>query len=131
MYSRKETSRKLAACGIFLKGSVMEKKPRGKGAKSKDKPTSDFQEYDVLTGKESDFEEFDVTQEQEPEADVSVESLGDLVESEAAFTSLSQARDEIERTYMGDLSQQIAAMAEDGSAGLGNVVGVGISEKTV
>src|SRR5262245_34936038 len=105
----------------------MEKKSRGKGAKSRaDKTTSDFQEYDVLAGKESGFEEFDVTQEQEAEADVSFESLSELAGSEADYTSLSQARDEIERTYMGDLSQQVAATAEDGSAGLGNVVGVGI-----
>ncbi|HEX4947628.1 MAG TPA: serine protease [Blastocatellia bacterium] len=110
----------------------MEKKPRSKGAKPKaESATSDFQDYDVLAGKEGGFEEFDVTEEPETEADVSAESLGGLAASEDDFKSLNQARDEIEQTFMGDLSQQIAATAEDGAAGLGNIVGVGIGEKVV
>lgn len=110
----------------------MEKKTRSKGAKSNvHSSTIDFQDYDVLAGKEGGFEDFDVTAEQETELDVSVESLGGLAESEDDFKSLNQARDEIEQAYMGELSQQLTAMAEDGTAGLGNIVGVGIGEKVV
>ncbi len=110
----------------------MEKKLRSKGAKPQaDSTTNDFQDYDVLAGKEGGFEEFDVTEEPENEADVSAESLGGLAESEDDFKSLNQARDEIEQTFMGELSQQLTAMAEDGVAGLGNIVGVGIGEKVV
>ena len=110
----------------------MEKKLRSKSLKPKaDSATSDFQDYDVLAGKEGSFEEFDVSEEPENEAEVSAESLGGLAESDDDFTSLNQARDEIEQTFMGDLSQQLTAMAEDGVAGIGNIVGVGIGEKVV
>lgn len=110
----------------------MEKKSRSKSVKpTTDSATNDFQDYDVLAGKEGGFEEFDVTEEPESETDVSAESLGGLAESEDDFKSLNQARDEIEQTFMGDLSQQLTAMAEDGVAGLGNIVGVGIGEKVV
>ncbi len=110
----------------------MEKKPRSKSAKSKPATrTSEFEEYDVLDGEAGDFEEFDVTAEPEPEDQDSVEALGGLTESEDDFKSLNQARDEAEKLFMIELSQQIAALAEEGPSGIGNIVGVGIGEKEV
>jgi hypothetical protein len=87
-----------------------------------------FEEVD-LSG--AGFEEFDVTQETVPEAEASMESLGGLAASESEFKSLSQARDEIEQKYMVDPQEAAMATAEDGTSGLGNIVGVGIGEKTV
>jgi hypothetical protein len=77
-----------------------------------------------------EFEEFDVAAE--PEAageEVSVEALGELTESEEQLRSLLAARDEAEQRLMPPEGDFLAEMAEDGTAGLGNVVGVGIAEK--
>ena len=54
-----------------------------------------------------EFEDDDV--QQEPEA--TVESLGGLAESPAAFASLTQARDEPERHLIVDPSEAVLAMA--------------------
>lgn len=79
------------------------------------------------------FEEFDPTAEAStPEtAEYTVESLGDAGDGEAQFRSLMQARDAAENTYLLEPSDAMAATAESGPNGLGNVVGVGIGEKYV
>ena len=77
-----------------------------------------------------EFEEFDVSaesEEAEPEA-FTAESLEGLT-SGASADVLVAARDEAERLLLADPVDSIMAMAEDGPAGLGNVVGVGIGEK--
>ncbi|MGH9840354.1 MAG: hypothetical protein ACREEM_16365 [Blastocatellia bacterium] len=110
----------------------MDKKPRSKGAKPKaGSSLSSYEDYDVLGGEGKGFEEFDVTEEPEAEAEVSAESLGGLTEGEGDYRSLEQARAEAEKTFMIDLAEQVAATAEDGTSGLGNIVGVGIGEKVV
>lgn len=78
-----------------------------------------------------EFEEFDVQQEPEQEPQATVESLGGLTDSPDAFASLAQARDELERQLMVDPSEAALATAEGGTAGVGNIVGVGIGEKYV
>ena len=80
-----------------------------------------------------EFEEFDVTQEPEeaePEA-ASAESLGGLAQGADDFATLAQARDELVAQLLVDPSESTLAMAAEGTSGLGNIVGVGIGEKTV
>jgi hypothetical protein len=88
----------------------------------------EFEKFDV-TGE--GFEAFDVTAEPEPEAEVSIEALGGLSESEDELRSVSQARDELEKRLMLDPGEAAFAAAEEGAAGYGNVVGVGMGEKEV
>jgi hypothetical protein len=88
----------------------------------------EFEEFDV---KAEGFEEFDVTVEAEPEPEVSVEALGGLAETEDELRSVSQARDELEKRLMLEPGEAAFAAAEEGAAGYGNVVGVGIGEKEV
>src|ERR671937_651674 len=79
------------------------------------------------------FEEFDVTAPSEPQitTEYAADSLGGLAESDAHFRSITAARDEAERRYLLNPAESMAATAEDGPHGLGNVVGVGIGEKEI
>jgi len=106
----------------------MEKKARTE-SKSADKTRKEQIEGVDLA--DAGFEQFDVTQETPAEAEVSMESLGGLSGSEDEFKSLSRARDEIQQNYMVEPHEAARATAEDGTSGLGNIVGVGIGEKTV
>jgi len=86
---------------------------------------------ELNTGSQS-FDEFDVNAELEASSqDAGIESLGGLSENEDEFRSLSQARDAIEKKYLLEPAAAMEATAEDGPNGLGNIVGVGIGEKTV
>jgi hypothetical protein len=78
-----------------------------------------------------EFEEYDVLEQPEQEPAATVESLGGLTESADLYASLAQARDELERALLVDPSESTLAMAADGVAGVGNIVGVGLGEKTV
>ena len=77
------------------------------------------------------FEEFDVMQEFTEEPEASMESLGGLAEDENTLKSLNQARDELEQRLLISPAETAMAAAEEGAAGLGNLVGVGIGEKVV
>src|SRR5829696_2047618 len=78
------------------------------------------------------FEDFDVQAEPEEVAgEISIESFGGLSETEDELRSVLAARDEAERRLMPEAGEVLSAMAEDGTAGLGNVVGVGIAEKVM
>ncbi len=80
-----------------------------------------------------EFEDFDVTAEPEGASDeFGIESLGDFSDSEDELRSVLAARDEAERVLMGSGDTAMSAMSamnEDGTAGIGNIVGVGIAEK--
>src|SRR5690349_16875438 len=77
------------------------------------------------------FEDFDVMQDYGEEQEASIEALGGLSEDENTFKSLNQARDELENRLMISPAETAMAAAEEGTAGLGNMVGVGIGEKVV
>jgi len=108
-------------------------KKRGKrvSKSSAEGQAKDFEEFDVAQGPAEGFEEFDVTEEPGAEAELSLEALGGLSEREEEFKSVSQARDEIERLFLVAPDQKALATAEEGPAGFGNIVGVGVGEKTV
>lgn len=107
----------------------MNAKPR-KGRKQE--KAQEFEEYDVTREtQEEPFEEFDVTQEPKGEPEVSIEALGSLSEEDDDLKSLSRARDELEKRLLLDPGEVAFAAAEDGPAGVGNIVGVGIGEKEV
>jgi len=78
-----------------------------------------------------EFEDYDVTQEFAEEQEASVEALGGLADDENTYKSLSQARDELEQRLMISPADTALAATEEGAAGLGNMVGVGIGEKVV
>lgn len=110
----------------------MDKKPRSKATKPKaGSSLSSYEDYDVLEGEGKGFEDFDVTEEPEAEEGFSAEALGGLTEGERDYRAIEQARAEVEKTFMIDLGDQIAATAEDGTAGLGNIVGVALGENVV
>jgi hypothetical protein len=92
---------------------------------------AEFEEYDVTEGVSEGFEEFDVTKEPDGEAEVTAEALGEMTTSEDEAKTLMQARDELEKRLLVDPGTAVFAAAEEGAAGLGNVVGVGIGEETV
>ena len=92
---------------------------------------ADYEEFDVAGGPDEGFEDFDVTQEPQAEAAVSLAALGSLTEREEELRAVSQARDELEQRFLMDPGQRAFAAAEEGPAGLGNIVGVGIGEKEV
>jgi len=87
---------------------------------------------DLSTGNLGEnFEDFDVMQDYGEEQEASIEALGGLSEDENTFKSLNQARDELEKRLMISPAETAMAAAEEGTAGLGNMVGVGIGEKVV
>src|SRR5512146_25763 len=78
------------------------------------------------------FEEFDVVAQPVPAGDeVGIETLGELAESENQLRSVLAARDKAEQRLMPQQGGLLGAMARDGTAGVGNVVGVGIAEKVI
>ena len=89
----------------------------------------EFEEFDPTQGEH--FEEFDVSAEPEAEAEATIESLGDLTESEDQLRSLLAARAELENQLMGPVGASTAALSEDEPYDPNNVVGVGIGEKVV
>jgi hypothetical protein len=98
--------------------------------KTRKRPSDDGPQEPTDSGGQS-FEEFDVTAEPEAAAEATIESLGGLAESDDAFRSLTQARDDIEARFLLNPVDAVTASADEGAAGLGNVVGVGIGEKYV
>jgi hypothetical protein len=88
-----------------------------------------FEEFDPGAGGE--FEEFDVAAEAEVEAEVVLQSLSGLTESEDELQSLMAARDEIETRYMQPAGAAVAASSAEEPYDPANVVGVGIGEQTV
>lgn len=77
-----------------------------------------------------EFEDFDVNEAPKATDEVTAESL-EGVGIEADLPSVLAARDEAERLFMPATEDALSAMAEDGTAGTGNVVGVGIAEKLI
>lgn len=95
------------------------------------KPTKgdEFEAFDPNAQEE--FEEFDVTAEPEAAAEATAEALGGLGATDDEFRALTQAQADIEKRYLLDPQEASAASADEGTAGLGNVTGVGIGEKMV
>src|SRR5204863_3520953 len=85
-----------------------------------------FEKFDVT---KQDVEAYEVAAQPNPESEISIETLGGLSESEDELQALSQARDELEKRLMLDPREAAFAAAEEGPAGFGNIVGVGIGEK--
>jgi hypothetical protein len=88
-----------------------------------------FEEFDPSEGEQ--FEEFDVAAEAEAEAEVVLEALSGLTDSEDELRSLLAARDEIENRFMKPAGAEAAAVSAEEPYDPGNVVGVGIGERTV
>jgi hypothetical protein len=99
-------------------------------AKTRKNPSDDGP-LEPIDPSSDQFEEFDVTAEPEAAAEATAESFGGLAESDDVFRSITQARDEIEGRFLLNPVAAVSASADDGVAGLGNVVGVGIGEKYV
>jgi len=89
-----------------------------------------FEEFDV-TQEPKGFEEFDVMKEPIEEPEVSIEALGGISEKEEELKSISQARDELEKLLLIEPAEKAFAAAEEGPAGFGNIVGIGIGEKKI
>ena len=85
-----------------------------------------FEKFDLTN---EGFEGYNVTLQPEPESEVSIEVLGGLSDSEDELKAVLQARDALEKRLMLDPRDTALAAAEDGPAGFGNIVGVGIGEK--
>jgi hypothetical protein len=96
------------------------------------------------------FEDFNVAQEpnggarsrgeselfgvlQQPQGEIlfTVEALGGLCDDEEQLVLLRSARDQLERQLLIAPEAKLFAAAEEGSAGFGNVVGIGIGEKEI
>src|SRR4051812_340342 len=79
-----------------------------------------------------EFEEVDLTATAAPEAaaEFTAESLGGLGDAND-HRALMQAQAELEQRLLVPPEAAMAAMAEDGTSGRGNIVGVGIGEKEV
>jgi len=88
----------------------------------------EFEEFDIAAESADEEPEAPAAEsaDEEPEA-LAAESIEGL--SGAGADALTAARDEAERLFLPDPLDSLAAMATDGPAGLGNVVGVGIGEK--
>jgi hypothetical protein len=103
----------------------MERKQRGK---SKDK---DRGKQETPADELREFEEVDLTAEAEAvAAEVTAEAVEGMA-TEDEFKSLLSAQKELERRLLLEPSEAMAAAAQEGSRGLGNVIGVGIGEKEV
>ncbi len=91
---------------------------------------SEFEEFDPTQGEQ--FREFDVSAEAETKAEVTIESLGGLSDSEDQVRSLLAARDELERRLMAPAgARSVAGLSDDEPYTRNNVVGVGIGEKVI
>jgi hypothetical protein len=100
--------------------------------KTKGKVSADGTNKELPANTES-FEEFDPTQAPEiaAESHLAFEAFGGLAATEDDASSVSQAREEIEKRYMIAIDQKLMAVAADGPYGMGNIIGVGIGEKEV
>lgn len=90
---------------------------------------NDFEEFDPTQGEQ--FEEFDVSADAGAEAEATIESLGNLSDSEDQVKSLLAARDELESRFMGPAGIIVAGLSDDEPYTPNNVVGVGIGEKVI
>ena len=88
---------------------------------------NEFESFDPTRGE--NFEEFDVTSEAAAEAEMSIEALGGLSDSQDEVQALLAARDEAEKRLMGPAGVSAAAFSDDEPYDPANVVGVGIGEK--
>jgi len=77
-----------------------------------------------------DFETFDVNAEPEAE-EATADALGELAPGEEEYRALLRAQEAVEKRYLLDPAAAVAAAAEAGTSGLGNVVGAGIGEKLI
>jgi hypothetical protein len=93
--------------------------PLGNGANSDDGGLQQFDRFDVQAGAVRAVEEADVR------------AFGLLVPDENVVAEVLAAREEAERRLLLDATEAFSAMAEDGTGGRGNIVGVGIAEKIV
>jgi hypothetical protein len=96
----------------------------GEGAGSEE-----FEGFDVGAGEPSEFEQFDVTRGEAASENL-LEALGEFEAGEQDLKALLQARDEMEGQLLPEPGLRAMA-AEEGPAGLDNVVGIGIGEKEV
>jgi hypothetical protein len=114
---------------------MAEKRQRGSRRPAAGRGRAEFESFDVTQGDDPElleFERFDVQQEEAAaEPELPLQALGDFAEAGQDVQAVLEARDEMEARFMMDTSEKIAATAEEGPAGLGNVVGVGVGEKTV
>jgi hypothetical protein len=110
------------------------KKSRGSPKKGRG-GADEFERFDVAQGEpvqgSQEFETFDVQQEPAPEPEAQLEALSDFAEEGQDVQAVLQARDEMEARLLAEPSEKAFALAEEGPAGLGNVVGVGVGEKVV
>lgn len=92
---------------------------------------NNFEKFDPTQGEQ--FEKFDAQAEPEPEAEMTIESLGGLTDSEDQVRSLLAVRDELENRLMGPgpVGAKVASPSGDEPYDPNNVVGVGIGEKLV
>jgi hypothetical protein len=81
---------------------------------------------EVLSG----FEDVDLSAGAEAAEDLTAESLGELG-SDEEFRSLLAAQAELEKRMLLPADEAMAASAEEGPRGLGNIVGFGVGEKEV
>jgi hypothetical protein len=93
-------------------------KPEGDEFASFDPGTEEFEDFDVMAG--------------EPvAAEATAESLGGLSEGEDEYKTLIRAQEAMEKQFLLEPAAAVAAAAEDGSAGLGNVIGFGVGEQLI
>lgn len=81
---------------------------------------------------DEEFEDFDVAADEGGAGDeqaLSAEALGGLADEAGGVEAVAAARDHAERMLLLDPQEAMAAMADDGPAGPGNVVGIGVGEK--
>src|SRR5262245_24721260 len=97
--------------------------PRAKGRGGEELEKVDVEQGEGNQGQE--FEPFDVQQEQAPEPEIRLAALSAFADSGQDVQAVLQARDEIEARLLAEPSEKAFALADEGPAGLGNVVGVG------
>jgi hypothetical protein len=88
-------------------------------------------EFEPFDPNAEEFEEFDVTAEPPAEEEATAEALGGLAATDEEFRALARAQEVVEKKYLLEPAAAVAAAAEEGPAGLGNVVGAGIGEKLI
>lgn len=112
-------------------------KKRGRTPEGRGPGQGEFEDFDVTEGEQQapqepqEFEPFDVQREEPAETESPLAALGDFAAEGQDVEAVLAARDEMEQRLMLEPSQQLFALAEEGPAGPGNVVGVGVGEKMV
>jgi len=110
---------------------MTEKKGRGSPRSRRE----EFETYDVEQGESGqapqEYETFDVQKEAPPEPEAHLEALSDFADGGQDVQAVLQARDELEARFLAEPSEKAFALAEEGPAGLGNIVGVAVGEKMV